>query len=67
MRDPPHGEVRRTFEAFYTTRFATRDGSPETHWDDVETLSAATAAVVTGCKTEAIRESPAMCVVGDLR
>lgn len=65
-RGPSHGEVRRTFETFYTARFATRDGSPETHWDDVESLAATTAAVVAEWETEAILESPAMRVVEDV-
>jgi len=65
-RGPPHAEVRRTFERFYTARFATRDGRPEVHWDDVESLAAATAGVAATWETDAVLESKAMRVLEDV-
>jgi hypothetical protein len=62
-RGPPRSEVRDTFESFYTARFAERDGRPERHWDDVEAIAGTTAAVTERWETDAVLESPEMCVV----
>ena len=56
-------QVQRLFDKFYTERFATRNGSPEQYWDEIETIVDSTADTVSQWDTEQISNSHEMEVI----
>lgn len=60
---PPTDRLRRLFEAFYTERYATRDGNPDRYRDDIESLARQTVTVVDGWDTGRICKSSEMTTV----
>jgi len=60
---PPTDRVRELFEAFYTARYATRDGNPDRYRDAIESLARRTVTVVDGWETGRICDSSQMATV----
>jgi len=66
LADGPPGErVRELFEAFYTARYATRDGDPGRYHDGIASVVKETATLVEGWRTALVCESRGMAVVED--
>jgi len=58
--------VHKLFNKFYTERFATRNGSPEQYWDEIEAVVDSTVDTVSQWDTEQISNSDEMEVVEEV-
>lgn len=59
-------QVHDLFKRFYTGRFATRDGSPEQYWDEIEAVVDSEVDIVSQWDTEQISNSHEMEVVEEV-
>jgi hypothetical protein len=60
------GRVQELFDRFYTERFATRNGSPEQYWDEIEAIVDSAIDTVAQWDTEQISNSHEMEVIEEV-